>query len=91
VSISNVTGRGTSSSLWGVVEARCPRCGTELTADAAECPTCAYGDVEDIVLLEAQASGTVPPPAVNSSTLPRVLAALAFLVVVIVVIFAAVR
>ena len=74
-----------------MVEARCPRCGAELPADAAECPTCAYGEVEDIVLLEAQASGLVPPPEADSSTLLRVLAALAFLVVVIVVIFAAVR
>lgn len=91
MSINNVTGRGTSSTLWSVAEARCPRCGAELTADTAECPTCAYGDVEEIVLLEAQASGMAPPPAANASTLARVLAALAFLVVVSVVIFAAVR
>jgi hypothetical protein len=80
-----------SSSLWGVVEGRCPRCGAELAADAAECPACAYSDVEDIVLLEAQASGMVPPPVAATSTLPRLLGLLAFLVVLIVVIFAAVR
>jgi hypothetical protein len=75
-----------------VVEARCPRCGAELTADAAECPICAYGEVEEIIILEAQAPGAAPAgPAASPSVLPRVLAALAFLVVVIVVIFAAVR
>jgi hypothetical protein len=79
-----------SSTLWGVVEGRCPRCGAQLTADAAECPTCTYGDVEDIVLLEAQASGMVPSRVSATSSLPRLLGLLAFLVVVIVVIFAAV-
>ena len=73
------------------MEARCPRCGTELPADAVECPTCAYGDVEDIVILEAQATGSAPPQPVKSSALPRILVALTFLIVVIVVIFAAVR
>lgn len=79
-----------ASSLW-FVEARCPRCGADLPADAVECPTCAYGEVEDIVLLEAQSP--FPPHAepAHPSALPRVLAALAFLVVVSVVIFAAVR
>jgi hypothetical protein len=88
------------STLW-IVQRQCPRCGGELTADATECPTCAYGDVEDIVLLEAQAPGLrgyggIPPEqqrpsAGNPSRLPRVLAALAILVVVIVVIFAVLR
>jgi len=73
------------------VDARCPRCGTELPADAVECPTCVYGDVEDIVILEAQAPGPPPPRPVGPSPLPRVLAAATFLIVVIVVIFAAVR
>jgi hypothetical protein len=73
------------------VEARCPRCGAELPADAVECPTCAYSEVEEIVLLEARTPGAVRPQPPNPSALPRVLTALAFLVVVIVVIFAAVR
>ena len=74
------------------MEARCPRCGSELPADAAECPICAYGEVEEIIILEAQAPGAAPAgPAARPSALPRVLAALAVLVVVIVIIFAAVR
>jgi hypothetical protein len=73
------------------VEAHCPRCGAELTADATECPVCAYAEVEDIVLLEAQAPGAPPPAPANPSPLPRVLTALAILVVVIVAIFAALR
>jgi hypothetical protein len=83
------------------VQAHCPRCGAELAADATECPTCAYGEVEEIVLLEAQPPGARgyggapreeqgPAPA-KPSVLPRVLAALAILVVVIVAIFAALR
>jgi hypothetical protein len=70
------------------VQAHCPRCGAELTADAAECPTCAYSDVEDIVLLEAQATGSPLPAPVDPSPLPRVLVALAILVVVIAAIIA---
>jgi hypothetical protein len=73
------------------VEAHCPRCSAELPADAVECPICAYGDVEDIVLLEAQSPLTPRPEPADPSPLPRVLAALAFLVVVIAAIFAAVR
>ena len=73
------------------METRCPRCNTPLPADAVECPTCAYGDVEDIVLLEAQAPGAARPQPVKSSALPRILAATALLIVVMVVIFAAVR
>ncbi|MEW6474628.1 MAG: hypothetical protein AB1679_20435 [Actinomycetota bacterium] len=73
------------------MQASCPRCGAGLTDDAAECPVCAYGDVEEIVLLEAQRPGFPPPPPAGSSLMARVLTALAFLVVVIVVIFAAVR
>ena len=71
--------------------AHCPRCGTELTADATECPTCAYGDVEEIVILEAQQPGPPPAPTAGPSALSRVLAALAILVVVIVVLFAIAR
>jgi hypothetical protein len=70
------------------VEAHCPRCGALLTADATECPTCAYGEVEDIVLLEAQAPEQPRPAPANPSPMPRVLAALAILVVVIVAIAA---
>ena len=73
------------------MEAHCPRCGAELTADATECPTCAYGDVEDIVFVEAQPTGVPRSAPVNPSPLPRVLAALAILVVVIVAIFAVLR
>jgi hypothetical protein len=73
------------------VEGTCPRCGAELTADATECPTCAYGEVEEIVLLEAQAPGAPRSAPAKPSALPRVLAALAILVVVIVAIFAALR
>jgi hypothetical protein len=73
------------------VQPHCPRCGAELTADATECPTCAYGDVEDIVFVEAQPTGAPGPAPVNPSPLPRVLAALAILVVVIVAIFAVLR
>jgi hypothetical protein len=53
-----------------------------------ECPTCAYGDVEDIVFVEAQSPGAPRPAPMSPSPLPRVLAALAILVVVIVAIFA---
>jgi hypothetical protein len=81
---------GGRSTLW-VVQAQCPRCGAALTADAAECPICAYGEVEDIVLLEAQALGTPAPGAAGRSPLPRLLAWAAFLVVVIAAIFAALR
>lgn len=80
----------TPSSLWSV-EARCPRCGAELSADAVECPTCAYGDVEEIVLLEARPPVAPHSEPADASPLPRVLAALALLVVVIAAIFAAVR
>ena len=80
------------------MQRHCPRCGAELAADATECPTCAYGDVEDIVLLEAKAPGSRGAPREEQgaapptpSALPRVLAALAILVVVIVAIFAALR
>jgi hypothetical protein len=74
------------------VLAHCPRCGAELPVDTIECPTCAYGDVEDIVLLEAQSPRPVrPEPPATPSSLPRVLAALAILIVVIVAIFAALR
>ena len=62
-----------------------------LTADATECPTCAYGDVEDIVFIEAQRTGAPRPGPLNSSPLPRVLASLAILVVVIVATFAVLR
>jgi hypothetical protein len=79
-----------------LVQAQCPRCGAALPADAAECPICAYGDVADIVLLEAQAPGAprpapAEPPPPNTTALPRVLAAVAILVVVVVAIFAALR
>jgi hypothetical protein len=72
------------------VLARCPRCGAELTADAAECPVCAYGDVEDIVIVEATVPG-LPRPAPERSGRPssRILVLLAFLVVVLVAIFVA--
>jgi hypothetical protein len=71
------------------VQGPCPRCGAELTADTTECPVCAYGDVEEIVLLEAQRPGSFPDePTGGRSALPRVLAGLAILVVVIVAIFA---
>jgi hypothetical protein len=73
------------------VDARCPRCGAELAADATACPTCAYGEVEDIVLLEAQAPGVARQTPATSSPLPRVLAAVAILVVVIGAIFAVLR
>jgi hypothetical protein len=73
------------------VDRHCPRCGAGLAADATECPTCAYGEVEDIVLLEAQAPGAPRQPAADPSPLPRVLAAVAILVVVIGAIFAALR
>jgi hypothetical protein len=62
-----------------------------LTADTAECPTCAYGEVEDIVILEAQPLAPLAHPAEGRSSIPRILALLACLVVVIVVIFAALR
>jgi hypothetical protein len=71
--------------------ADCPRCGAGLAADAAECPVCAYGEVEEIVILEAQPPGPLRPEPADPSSLPRVLAAVAFLIVVIVVIFAALR
>ena len=71
------------------MQAQCPRCGAVLAVDATECPVCAYGDVEEIVLLEAQPPGMPPPAKPGPSALPRVLAAVAFLGVVIVVIFAA--
>ncbi|HEV3363993.1 MAG TPA: zinc-ribbon domain-containing protein [Acidimicrobiia bacterium] len=71
------------------MQAHCPRCGAELSSDATECPVCAYGDVEEIVLLEAQRPGVPPPATPGPSAVPRVLAAVVFLVVVIVVIFAA--
>jgi hypothetical protein len=71
------------------VQAHCPRCGAELSPDATECPVCAYGDVEEIVLLEAQPPGLPPPATSRPSAVPRVLVAVVFLVVVIVVIFAA--
>ena len=73
--------------------AHCPRCGAELPADTVECPICAYGDVEDIVLLEAQTPrpASPEPPTMSPSSLPRVLAALAILIVVVVAIFAALR
>jgi hypothetical protein len=76
-----------------LVQRQCPRCGAELTADATECPTCAYGDVEEIVFVEAHRPDAPPQPApvANQSTMPRVLAALAILVVVIVAIFAVLR
>ena len=73
------------------MEGRCPRCGAEVTADATVCPTCAYGEVEEIVLLEAQPPRAPNPVPGNPSPLPRVLAALAILVVVIGAIFAALR
>ena len=73
------------------MDRHCPRCGAELAADATECPTCAYGEVEDIVLLEAQAFGAPRQTPANPSPLPRVLAALAILVVVIGAILAALR
>jgi hypothetical protein len=79
------------ASTLSFVEARCPRCGAELPADAVECPTCAYGDVEDIVLLEAKPPIAPRSEPTASSALPRVLAALAVLVVVVAVIFTAVR
>ena len=78
------------STLW-FVQSPCPRCGAELTVDATECPVCAYGEVEEIVILEVQPPGAPRPAVAGPSALPRVLVALAFLVVVIVVIFAAVR
>jgi len=62
-----------------------------LTADATECPVCAYSDVEEIVLLEAQRPGAPAPATPHRSPLPRVLVALAILIVVIVAIFAALR
>lgn len=73
------------------MQATCPRCGAALAADAAECPVCAYGDVEEIVLLEAQRPGPAPGEPRRTSALPRVLAGLAILIVVIAVISAAVR
>lgn len=73
------------------MQGNCPRCGAALTADTTECPVCLYGDVEEIVLLEAQPPRPSPPAPPRPSVLPRVLAALAFLVVVIAVIFAALR
>jgi hypothetical protein len=62
-----------------------------LAADSAECPTCAYGEVEDIVILEAQPLEGSRPDGDGQSAVPRILALLAFLVVVIAVIFAALR
>jgi hypothetical protein len=70
------------------VEAHCPRCGAGLAADAVECPVCAYGEVEEIVILEAQPPGTSRSEPGSPSTIPRVLVAVAFLIVVIVVIAA---
>lgn len=71
------------------MQARCSRCGAELTADAAECPVCVYGDVEEIVLLEAQAPGASRPDPGRPAPSPRLLVVLAILLVVLVVIFAA--
>jgi hypothetical protein len=72
------------------VQARCPRCGAELTADAAECPVCVYGDVEEFVIVEAKAPGLAPPePDRSGRPSPRLLVLLAFLVVVLVAIFVA--
>jgi hypothetical protein len=62
-----------------------------LPADATECPVCTYGDVEEIVLLEAKPPGAARSKPAGPSPGPRVLAGLAILVVVIAVIFAAVR
>ena len=50
-----------------------------------------YGEVEEIVLLEAQPPGAPRSEATGASPVARVLAGLAILVVVIAVIFAAVR
>jgi hypothetical protein len=66
------------------VQGPCPRCGADLTADATECPVCAYGDVEEIVLLEAQRPGFPNTERPGQLPGPRVLAAVAILVVVIV-------
>jgi hypothetical protein len=72
------------------VQARCPRCGVELTADAAECPVCVYGDVEDIVIVEATAPGLPrPEPERSGRPSPRVFLLMAFLVVVLAAIFVA--
>ena len=71
------------------VQAHCPRCGAELTADTADCPVCAYGEVEDIVILEAQAPGVARPEPDSPNSSPRVLVPIAILIVVLVVIFAA--
>lgn len=73
------------------MQGSCPRCGVGLPADATECPVCAYGDVEEIVLREAQPAAAARFDPVGPSPVPRVLAGLAILVVVIAVIFAAVR
>ncbi|HET9769499.1 MAG TPA: zinc-ribbon domain-containing protein [Acidimicrobiia bacterium] len=72
------------------MQARCPRCGAELTADAAVCPVCAYGEVEDIVIVEATVPG-VPRPESERSGRPssRIFVLVAFLVVVLVAIFVA--
>ena len=71
------------------MQAHCPRCGAELTADTADCPVCAYGEVEDIVILEAQAPDLPRPEPVDPKAVPRVLVPIALLIVVLVVIFAA--
>jgi hypothetical protein len=60
-----------------------------MTADTVACPVCAYGEVEDIVILEAQAPGLARPEPVSRNSFPRVLIPLAILIVVLVVIFAA--
>ena len=67
-----------------------------MTADTTDCPVCAYGDVEEIVLLEAQPAGPLrpsppDPSPPDPSPIARVVAALAILIVVIVVISAALR
>ncbi len=74
-----------------VVQANCPRCGAALAADAVECPTCAYADVEEIAVLEAQPPGEIRRATPEPSSVPRVLAGLAILVVVVAAIFAALR
>lgn len=73
------------------MQANCPRCGAALTADTTEWPVCAYGDIEEIVLLEVQRPGTARPAPRPPSPLPRVFAGLTILVVVIAVISAALR
>jgi hypothetical protein len=70
------------------VQRQCLRCGAELTADATECPTCAYGEAEDLVLLQAQMPGAPQPLPASPPSIARILATLAILVVVIVAIIA---